>query len=96
MGSVIVVVEECTGALSEPFSADLFDGYPPAIVVDEDWPKERRDLVLRMPFELPMLVTTQLPHYDLTTRQRIARLDVRRAEDLIRLHLWIARPHAAW
>jgi hypothetical protein len=96
MGSVIVVVEQRDGALSEPFTAELFDGYPPAIVVDEDWPRERRDLVLRMPFEVPMLVAAQLPHYDLTTRQRIARLDVRRSEDLIRLHLWIARPHAPW
>jgi hypothetical protein len=96
MCSVIVVVEQRDGALSEPFTAELFDGYPPAIVVGEDWPRERRDLVLRVPFELPMLVAAQLPHYDLTTRQRIARLDVRRSEDLIRLHLWIARPHAPW
>ena len=96
MGSVIVVVEQHDGELSEPFTAELFDGYPPALVVDEVWPKERRDLVLRVPFELPMLVTAALPHYDLTSRRRIARLDVRRSEDLLRLHLWIARPNAPW
>ena len=96
MGSVIVVVEEPDGTLSEPFDAQLFDGYPPALVVGPDWPREPRALVLRVPFELPMLVTAQLPHYDLTTRQRIARLEVRRSEDLVRLHLWIARPHTSW